>query len=383
MTPPPPAKKREKQSDCAILEGRFVWAAAAGIVHRVCRIGRNEKTTRSKAMLDHCATSEDTGRRGRSGGSRRKRGAVGGSRASSDAAANHRRPNRPAEGRRSGGGRQARARRGVGGGRGLAGDADHGADSPERAEASVRPRGSGRDAGGGAGAGTAGVNQSNRDNAGSDPAEEGGGGQPSGREAEGERRPGAQDEQRQPERVGAGVEKDGGQGEPAAEAAALGKEAAFLKADEDTEGGQGAMLFSEFVEALTRLCLKRYAPRAGSRGGGGAALAGVGWKSSSATWTSSFEPKHLARRNLNVRGGGAAKELRGVRACGSASQTVSDLAEKQWKCRTTLAAPGRRSLLEHQQSYSRPRRAVLPPPPPRRKWIGDEGFPSSHSSWSV
>lgn len=40
------------------------------------------------------------------------------------------------------------------------------------------------------------------------------------------------------------------------------KEAAFLRVGEDTEGGQGAMLFPEFVEALTRLCLARYGPLA-------------------------------------------------------------------------------------------------------------------------
>lgn len=59
---------------------------------------------------------------------------------------------------------------------------------------------------------------------------------------------------------------------------ALSKEAAFLKAAEDTDGGQGAMLFPEFVESLTRLCLARYGPRsprtlaavgAGATGGGG------------------------------------------------------------------------------------------------------------------
>ena len=40
----------------------------------------------------------------------------------------------------------------------------------------------------------------------------------------------------------------------------LSKEAAFLLATEDTEGGQGPMIFPEFVEALARLCLERYAP---------------------------------------------------------------------------------------------------------------------------
>lgn len=254
-------------------------------------------------MLDCGAVAEGAGRRSRSG-SRRKRGAVGGPRASQSAAADHRRPNRPKE--RRGGGRQAPARPGGGGegrGRGRAGDDHRRADSPDRAGASVRPRGSGRDEDGGASAGTAGaVNQSNPGSTGSDPGEEGGG-QPSGWKADGERRPEARGEQQQPKQVGAGAKKDGGEEEPVAEAAALSKDAAFLKADEDTEGGRGAMLFTEFVEALTRLCLKRYGPRAGARGGGGAAPLGVGWKSSSATWRSSFEPKHLARRSLNVRGG--------------------------------------------------------------------------------
>lgn len=43
----------------------------------------------------------------------------------------------------------------------------------------------------------------------------------------------------------------------------MSKEAAFLHVAEDTDGGEGgAMLFPEFVEALTRLCLARYGPLA-------------------------------------------------------------------------------------------------------------------------
>lgn len=66
----------------------------------------------------------------------------------------------------------------------------------------------------------------------------------------------------QPEQIdgpGAAEEADEDRPPPRAK---LSKEAAFLKAAEDTQGGQGAMLFSEFVEALTRLCLARYGPRA-------------------------------------------------------------------------------------------------------------------------
>lgn len=58
----------------------------------------------------------------------------------------------------------------------------------------------------------------------------------------------------------AGEECGGGQ--RASPAPPLTKEAAFLRAAEDTDGGQGAMLFPEFVEALTRLCFARYGPLA-------------------------------------------------------------------------------------------------------------------------
>lgn len=62
---------------------------------------------------------------------------------------------------------------------------------------------------------------------------------------------------------GPGAEEEPDKGKPPG--APLSKEAAFLKVAEDTDGGQGAMLFSEFVEALTRLCLARYIPRAAAR----------------------------------------------------------------------------------------------------------------------
>lgn len=43
----------------------------------------------------------------------------------------------------------------------------------------------------------------------------------------------------------------------------ISKEAAFLRVTEDTEGAKGGpLLFPEFVEALTRLCLARYGPLA-------------------------------------------------------------------------------------------------------------------------
>lgn len=74
--------------------------------------------------------------------------------------------------------------------------------------------------------------------------------------------------------------------------AELSKEAAFLKVAEVTEGGQGAMLFPEFVEAITRMCLARYGPWAAPRNQGsvapsvvktgkGPACGGVGWRRTS------------------------------------------------------------------------------------------------------
>lgn len=49
-------------------------------------------------------------------------------------------------------------------------------------------------------------------------------------------------------------------------ATAISKEEAFLRVAEDVDGGKaGAIMFPEFVEALTRLCLARYAPLAPAR----------------------------------------------------------------------------------------------------------------------
>ena len=332
LSPSPPKKKK---SDCAILEGRFVWAAAVGVVHRVCRVGRESKAAYGKRMLDRGGAGGFSG--GGSGrGSRKKKGAGAGgsgSRASPGAAANQGRPN--GQKARRGGRPPARRHGGRDDGRGSAGGgADRGAGGGERAAASGRRRDGGRDErGGGAGSGTVaaatGVDQGNKgtgkgtgdsteDDAGEQPGKAGGLGA------------GAKDEQRQPKAVGAaGAEKTGEEEEEEEEeepdATTLSKEAAFLKADEDTEGGQGAMLFSEFVEALTRLCLKRYEPRAGAARnglGGAAAPLGIGWKSASASWRNSFAPKHLARRSLNVRRRGG-KEFRGaLLVCKSASRGI-------------------------------------------------------------
>lgn len=75
----------------------------------------------------------------------------------------------------------------------------------------------------------------------------------------------------------------------------LSKEAAFLRAAEDTDGGEGSMLFPEFVEALTRLCLARYGPldprapaavsSAGAKGatGGSRGMRGTGGRTPGAT----------------------------------------------------------------------------------------------------
>lgn len=41
----------ERQNDCTLLEGSFLWAEAAGVVRRVCVAGRKSKSARSRGIL--------------------------------------------------------------------------------------------------------------------------------------------------------------------------------------------------------------------------------------------------------------------------------------------------------------------------------------------
>lgn len=138
--------------------------------------------------------------------------------------------------------------------------------------------------------------------------------QPGGGKLQNEKHPGQAEED-------AGAEGEADREEPpGAAAAALGKEAAFLKAAEDTEGGQGAMLFSEFVEALARLCLVRYGPRVAARTSrvavalgkvAGRKKLGVGGRRTVTAQKMSFVAKSVARgRRPHVRlGSGRGQDL--------------------------------------------------------------------------
>lgn len=236
-----------KQKNCVVLDGRFSWTAAASVVHRVCRIGRESKTAYGKQVLGRQGdlsavnTSSDTAE---SGKRRRKRtkGVAGGSR-SSPAATSSPTPHRPPPKR----GNPTPRRKGRGDSSRVSAN-DRGGTTE-----STRLRRVNRDRSSGTPTETKTIDESTV--------------------TAGERQEG--DGQRQPWRD---EQETGGQGNQQAKeedgeteettTTPLSKEAAFLKVAEVTEGGQGAMLFSEFVEALTRLCLKRYGARAAPRAGG-------------------------------------------------------------------------------------------------------------------
>ncbi|CAB1099083.1 unnamed protein product [Ectocarpus sp. CCAP 1310/34] len=230
--------------NCEVLEGRFSWAAGASVIHRVTREGRNRKTARSIEILG-CPGAHggvDTSPKTKnsdmevSGRNTTRR-----CRPSSAASGNPRRPQTKR-------GEQA-PHKGRGGHRSgesptKGGVAAAEASGQSGAAMGDRVRGDGSDKSGGAAAAAAtGTTSKSRNNtsdcqAGVNQQNE------IGKLHEMPKKP-AQD--------GLGGGED-------IETESLSKEAAFLKVTGDTEGGQGGMLFPEFVEALTRLCLKRYAP---------------------------------------------------------------------------------------------------------------------------
>lgn len=290
-----------------MLEGRFSWAAGASVIHRVTRVGRNRKTARSLEILgcpgahggvDTSPKTENSDRAASARNTRRCR-------PSSAASGNPRRPQtkRGEQAPRKGRGGHRSGESPANSGRAVAAAEASGLSGEAMGD---HVRGDGSDQSGGAAAAAAtgttsksgnntsdcqaGVNQQNE----------------IGKLHEMPKKP-AQDGQ------------GGGKDE---EPESLSKEAAFLKVTGDTEGGQGGMLFPEFVEALTRLCLKRYAPWVAPRNQGpgpsasssasaaaaaAARISGVangcaGWKKNGIGLPLPLRAKSFARgRNVNVR----------------------------------------------------------------------------------
>lgn len=297
-----------KQKNCVILEGGFLWAAAASVVHRVCRAGRESKAEHGKEFLGHqgdlCGVKASSNTE--SGGSLdRTQGVAGGSRPSS--AANSNPPHRPQTKRGN-----PPPRKGTGGSRSVSTYYSSSVGSSTAATAGgggvsgttanhriLRGVGGGRP--NGATTGAAGVNERTDND-----SEGEGDGQQSGRDEKGA----AEQDNQQPKQTKEEENKVEETTTP------LSKEAAFLKAAEVTEGGQGAMLFSEFVEALTRLCLTRYGARAAPRAPGsapsvatsGANGFGVGLRKTNTTLKYLFAARSFAPgRNQNVRGSTAVR----------------------------------------------------------------------------
>lgn len=280
-----------QQNNCTLLEGQFSWAAAASVLRRVCRVGRELKTACSREIL---GVGGGGGQGGEGGETRiRKHGAPGGS-SQPPPPAKKRDPHRPLAkhgSRRRHPARKNRRRRENRGDGATAGDR-HGDTEPATAVAMAgvvtatnRPRchekGGDTDA-------EAEIADADIPALGASRTQE-------GREGEQQQQQQQLPEKKRGEQAGTGDKPDGKQPEqvaekargkegdaearagrgdqpppqlppPAARARALlSKEAALLKAAEDTDGGKGAMLFSEFVEALARLCLARYGPRATDR----------------------------------------------------------------------------------------------------------------------
>lgn len=232
----------KKQKNCAVLEGRFGWEAAARAVHQVCRRGRDAKKAYGEEMFGHRAGRGDAESPPKREETFSLKQGVAGS-----FVGNPRRP-----------------------------QANRGKQAPRRVA------GNGHD-------------------------DEGGRKRPQGDEARKDEEEEAQEIQ--PEQPEQSNEADGEE-----KPIELSKEAAFLKAAEDTEGGQGTMLFPEFVEAITRICLARYGPRAAPRHQGsaapnvaktgkGAANGGAGWRKANFGSGLKFRAKPFARgRNTSVRG---------------------------------------------------------------------------------
>lgn len=291
-----------------MLEGRFSWAAGASVIHRVTRIGRNRKTARSLEILgcpdahggvDTSPETED------SDGGASGRNTTRLSRPSSAAGRNPRRPQtkRGEQAPRKGRGGLRSGESPANGGRAVAAAEASGLSG---AAMDDHFRGDGSNQNGGAAmAAAAGSASKSGDNI-SD-CQAGGNHQNEIGELHEMPKRSAQDRQ------------GGGKDE---ETESLSKEAAFLKVAGDTEGGQGGMLFPEFVEALTRLCLKRYAPWAAPRNKGpgpsasssasssaaaaarmsGVANGGAGWKKNGIGLPLPLRAKPFARgRNVNVR----------------------------------------------------------------------------------
>lgn len=48
----------DRQNDCTLLEGSFLWAEAAGVVRRVCVVGRKSKLGRSRGILNNLRNND-------------------------------------------------------------------------------------------------------------------------------------------------------------------------------------------------------------------------------------------------------------------------------------------------------------------------------------
>lgn len=339
VDPPYSPRMAQQQSTCTVLEGQFSWAATARVVHRVCRVGRDLKTACSKEILGvwggQCGEGGGTGRT-------RKHGTPEGmSKFSPVANRDPHHPQAAKHGRRL---QPARRSRRIDNTGGRDASTDHNHDHVNHVEAAAavtttnRPR---RRLDGDTNTAET-VETADNNPASTTTRTEG---CHEGEEEEQQRPP---PEKRSEHEAGSGNPADGKQPEQAEgpeggaageradkedkppPRATLSKEAAFLKAAEDTDGGQGAMLFSEFVEALTRLCLARYGPRvtdrraqgvlaaagsataSGGGGGGGDGAAvhgkagaakklGIGGRKAVTTLKMSFAGKPVARgRTPNV-----------------------------------------------------------------------------------
>lgn len=289
-----------------MLEGRFSWAAGASVIHRVTRVGRNRKTARSLEILGRPGAHggvDTSPKTENSDGGASERNATRRCRPSSAIGRNPRRPEtkRGGQAPRKGRGGHRSGESPTNGGRAVAAAEVSGLSGAAMGD---HVRGDGSDQKGGAATATAAGTTSKSGNNTS--------GCYAGRNQ--------QDEMGKLHEMPEKPTQDGQGGGKGEETESLSKEAAFLKVTGDTEGGQGAMLFPEFVEALTRLCLKRYAPWAAPRNQGpgpsasspasaaaaarisGVANGGAGWKKSGIGLPLPLRAKSFARgRNVNVR----------------------------------------------------------------------------------
>lgn len=253
VDPPCSHRMAQQQSNCAILKGQFFWAAAASVVHRVCRVGRGLKAACSKEMLGVRGGQCDEG----VGIGNQRHGTASGPQPPANRGAH-----RPQAKR----GRHCPVRKSRRDDNRRDAITDHSSSDVSRtaaaAAATNRPRRIDGDTLTGANTETGDARKT------TDITHTRGYGGEGQQTKKIEQQPGAGNPQDGPpeQAEGPGAEEKADRENPPR--ATLSKEGAFLKATEVTEGGQGAMLFSEFVEALTRLCLARYGPRATARAQG-------------------------------------------------------------------------------------------------------------------